>query len=116
MNGKNGLYVKELDDYHTRYSKLLLAYDDIMRYAKKINEDYFAEKFTEASVKLQNTPKHPTVHELLGSIYDPFGAMGSWNDSPKYQSHITKTKEEYSKVSHELYKQISLVCSAFVNK
>lgn len=104
---------------------------EIKELAHKIDCDDFAVIFQKAldilvgSSDFTDTVYHmplPAIPEEYlhyfeaASIADVFGAMGSWNDSPRYIAHEKGLEKEYEDLSSELLKQVRLATLYAINE
>lgn len=104
---------------------------EIKEFAQKIDCDDFAVIFQKAhdilmgSSDYTDTVYHMPLPEIpeeylhyfkAASIADVFGAMGSWNDSPRYIAHEKGLEKEYEDLSSELLKQVRLATLYTINE
>lgn len=61
-------------------------------------------------------PDKNLPHFKAATLADVFGAMGSWNDSPPYMAQEKGLRQEYEKVSSELFKNIRLAVLYSINE
>ncbi len=104
--------------------------DRISAFACKINENGFGNVFKTASgllggavpekeYKYADIPDLPRENRLLfnaASLADVFGAMGSWNDSPRGSAAQFGMEEEYESLSDELLKELRIAVMYAVNE
>lgn len=104
---------------------------EIKEFAYKINRDEFAAIFQKAIDILighsnyANTANYMMFPEIpkenlrlfdAASTADVFGAMGSWNDTPRYIAHQINMDKEYEFLSNELLKQVRLATLYAINE
>ena len=100
---------------------------EIRELALAIKEPFFADCFQNAYDLLdgKDSGNHkglfsglPLRHQnILNAVSraDVFGAMGSWNDSPPYESRAIGREEDYERLSAELLHQIRINLMYAVN-
>lgn len=71
---------------------------------------------TEYHLPLPEIPEENLYLFEAASTADVFGAMGSWNDSPRYMAHEKGMDKEYEFLSDELLKQVRLAALYAVNE
>lgn len=100
-------------------------------FARRIEQDFFAEIFKRAHDVLTGAPDFkatkynmplPEMPEDKMRIFaaaktaDVFGAMGSWNDSPPYVAHEKGLSDEYNSLSAKLLEQVRLAFLYSINE
>ncbi len=122
---KNEIFHKLYFKNQTEEFKTALS--DIGKFASDIGFPHFSEVFQNAfdalnskeTISDENIPKQ--LPDAFKSIYyavykaDVFGAMGSWNDSPRYYAYQKGLDKEYNTLSDNLLVQLRyylmLVCN-----
>lgn len=111
-------------DNTTEFSKTLT---EIAELADQIDEKYWADIFRSAreilngnsdceKKELPDLPEHNLRLYEAADKSDVFGAMGSWNDSPRWYANEKGLLDKYVRLSNELFIQIQKALMFAVNE
>ncbi|MDF2611296.1 MAG: Uncharacterized protein K0R92_2770 [Lachnospiraceae bacterium] len=114
----------QFEDNTEKFAEIL---KEIEIFAREIECIEFADIFHNAKVILKDGHKTSSENSILlpsknynlfmaASTADVFGAMGSWNDSPRYMAHEKGLEPKYDELSTELLKQLRLAVLYAINQ
>ncbi|MRN52304.1 hypothetical protein [Paenibacillus monticola] len=111
-------------------AKLKDLLQQIGQLSVEIDETFWKDSFFDQGIAiLEGLPSAPQLsfdlpsvysdqaHRLLDAVYKTwvFGGMGSWNDSPPFSAYTHNRKQEYDKISIELYETLLQCARGVVN-
>ena len=98
-------------------NKTIKAYNTLAHFASDIDETHWSKFFITGYDNLMGYKEKQVfeIYQLVELIQWPFGAMGSWNDSPFYSAHEKNRSDDFDLFSDRLFVSIHQLLEATIN-